>query len=355
MKTKEQSDLRHLPFRAPGIPIKLSEKSGPPEWVQVIRTGKYRHPEYGVFLILEETLLSFKKNFDDNVLGIDINLDYAHNSHLEAAAWIRELEIREAGPNAQLWARVEWTPIGEQKVASKEFRYLSADFEYNYQDNESGKKFGPVLKGAGLTNRPFVKRMSPTVELSEFKEGENEMNELEQAKTQILKLSQDLEAAQADKKKLEDGLAGKSPEELVARIQELEALVAELKGQVELKDKEVACSAEQKALAEKKGKFDVLLSTGKAVEAQREAFMAGDMAKFAELAAPLNLEGQGSGKKPDVDATVSSAEEQIHKLAEDMVKAGKAKNISEAQSKVLHDPAHAALRTAYENKFHSKS
>jgi hypothetical protein len=343
-------------YRALPVEIQLSENGKPPEWVQVIRTGKWKHPQYGPFEISLDTLQAFKKNFDDKVLGVDPAYDYAHQSGLEAAAWFRELKIE----GNRLLARLDYTPKGAEKIANKEYRYSSADFEFNYKDPETGKTFGPVLKGAAFTNRPFIKGMAPTIELSEFTE-EKEMNELEKAQAQVktlsdenaqLKttnktLSDEVVAVKAEKKKLDDALEGKSPEELMTMVKELQAKVAELEGATKASEKEAQ-------MAQKKGQFDKLLSEGKVVEAQREAFMAGDAVKLAELSQPVKLDPKGSGKQKESDVKedkVTEAEEKITQLAQKLVDDKKAKDIGEAQSMVLSDPQHKALADEYNKKF----
>ena len=54
-------------------------------------------------------------------------------------------------------------------VADEEYKGISPSIHRNYQDNESGKVFNVMLKGAALTNVPFLKDMQ-TVELSELSE-----------------------------------------------------------------------------------------------------------------------------------------------------------------------------------------
>lgn len=86
-----------------------------------------------------------------------------------------------------------------------------------------------------------------------------------------------------------------------------------------------ATATKEKQLAEKTGKFNKMLSEGKAVEAQRESFMSGDMEKFAELAKATN-EGKGhSGDGKGADAgkggnETKSAADQIATLAEGISK-----------------------------------
>ena len=122
------------------------------------------------------------------------------------------------------------------------------------------------------------------------------------------------------------------------KIAELEALIAELKkkgesdgvamadmqkklGEFDLASKK---SAEEKGLAEKKGRFDKLLSEGKCVEAQREPFMKDDFTKFSELAQPLKLSELGHGKDLAAKKTDGkSAEDEILELAEKKAKEDK--------------------------------
>lgn len=339
-----------MSYRTPGIPILLSDVAGEvPEWVQIVRVGKWKHETAGNFEITEDTLLSFQKNFVDNVLGVDIMLDYAHDNQHEAAAWFKELQIRD---KTSLWGKVDWTKVGAAKVGGKEYRYLSADFHFDYQDNESGKKYGPTLKGAALTNRPFVKRMAPTVMLTEVTEGDDmatETTEVEKLKGQVKQLSDEKAALEADKKKLDDGLEGKSPEEILQLVKDLQAEIARLKGEAELAQK---TAGTEKVLSEKKATFDKLLSEGKVCEAQRAPFMEGDTVKFAEAQAPVNLDPQGSGASAkEAEDVVTDAESKIIKLAQKLVADKKAKTLTEAQSMVLADPANAELRKEYEGKF----
>lgn len=310
-------------------PIKLGESIIPENElnrkVQILRCGTFNHPEYGTFEITKETLLSMQKNFDAKVRGVDIAIDYAHRSDKEAAAWIQALHLSDDGN--ELWAEVLWTPNGKDALIKKEYRYLSADFTFDYQDNESLIKFGPVLFGAGLTNRPVVKNMAPAIELSEGKL---------QMKKEDAPVVPEVTAA----------LPAVVPPEAVdpkdAKIAELEAKIAELMKQCQDQgmqiDMAAKASAEDKAAkicAEKTVKFNELMTAGKVVEAQREAFMSGDAMKLAELSQNIKLNEQGNGATPVVTDSSIDAETKVLELAEKLVESKEAKNIPEAISKVL--------------------
>lgn len=75
------------------------------------------------------------------------------------------------------------------------------------------------------------------------------------------------------------------------------------------------------AKVKKTGEFNVLLSQGKVVESQRDAFMSNDIGAFLKNAVNLNLSeiGTGSDKKEE-GITRESAQLKLHELAEKMSK-----------------------------------
>ena len=86
----------------------------------------------------------------------DIVIDYDHQSdyaavpgvggQAPAAGWIDDLEARADG----LWGRVEWTPAATEKLAAREYRYLSPVFTYDAAGNVQ------MILRAGLTNSPAL-------------------------------------------------------------------------------------------------------------------------------------------------------------------------------------------------------
>ncbi len=146
------------------------QSDGKTSWVQVFRLGHWKHPRYGVLKFTEEIFKGFIKSFKDNVRKVELAIDAEHEPEKGALAWFKDLKSEDGG----LWALVEWTSRGLNLVSDRVFKYLSGDFDYEWKDEETGKKFKNVLFGAALTNRPFIKGMSP-INLSEFvKELEND-------------------------------------------------------------------------------------------------------------------------------------------------------------------------------------
>jgi len=139
--------------------VKLSENI--PNEIQILRTGKWDHPQYGEIDITEHDLDLFIKSFKERARRIDLAIDQAHNPDEGAAGWFKDLFKKESDGDVGLYARVEWTDFGEELLEGKRFKYISPEFRFNYEDDETGRSYENVLYGAGLTNRPFIKEMEP--------------------------------------------------------------------------------------------------------------------------------------------------------------------------------------------------
>lgn len=326
-------------YRAPGLEIVLGSgdksanpNAGPtvPVKVQVLRIGKFSDPRYGNFEIKLSDLESMVQNFESKIRGVDIAVDYFHESDKIAAGWMQRLYIEEN----KLFADVKWTQSAYKCLAEGELRYVSADFMFEYTDNETGKKFGPTLLGAGLTNRPVIKEMNPIIEL---KEGESTMDlekrcqELEEKLAELGAAMDKLKPAAGKGKDADDNDEGEGDD----KDKELAAMKAKVAA-YEANEKK---AGEEKSMAEKKGKFDKMLSEGKAVEAQRDAFMKDNIAEYTAKAQVVKLSttghgGEGGGSGTDT-AAKNPAQNEVLTLAEKLVADKKANDISDALSMVL--------------------
>jgi len=135
----------------------LSVEAGSQTWETITRTGKFWDPRYGNFEITQHMLLQIVENFEKKAYGQDIFIDVAHKPDDGAAAKVVKLQVKDG----KLRALLEWTPFGADAVVNRGFRYFSADYHENFQDNEHRQKHGTTLLGAGLTNRPVIKGLDP--------------------------------------------------------------------------------------------------------------------------------------------------------------------------------------------------
>ena len=308
--------------------------------VQLLRVSTFNYA--GEEIVIDPKLLAqLKANFDEKVRGYPdgmIPVDYFHEGDRLAAGWIRALSIEADG--TELWADVKWTPTGEQTIKNGELRYLSIEYSPNYLDPESNKEFGPTIFGAGLTNRPAVKGMAPVAKFSLTAEQQTLADDLQTCVSglipELIAKGHDQQQAIAiayskcGEKKMADLTAKKEicamemkPEEMLAKIVELEKALADLKAQYETSEadkqglqKQVTQAQQEKAMAEKTTLFNKMMSEGKAVEAQREAFMGNDVIKFTELSQPVNS-GVGSSN-PDTTKKFDSAQDEVLELARKM-------------------------------------
>jgi hypothetical protein len=131
-------------------------------WIQIMTTGKWKHPQLGEIQITRDDLLKFKENFDKRVRGVDIAVDVSHNPDAGAVGWFEELRV----DGDKLFGKVKWTDEGAELVKSGKYRYFSPEFMFRWTDPATGQTYKDVLFGGALTNRPFLKNMEP-VALSE--------------------------------------------------------------------------------------------------------------------------------------------------------------------------------------------
>lgn len=162
-------------IRLPGHAITLAADdtgTGPAtRWMQVLRVGKFWSPKYKDFSITKSTLSTMVENFK-NVTPrppTEFPLDYNHGTNRpdtveqgKAAGWIKDVELR--AEDTELWAQVELTELAADLVRKKEYRFVSATFEFEHvhtEGPERKKNIGATLMAAALTNTPFVEGMQP--------------------------------------------------------------------------------------------------------------------------------------------------------------------------------------------------
>lgn len=154
MKFGFYADLRGIQF-----------SEGNKSWIQAMPLGEYKHPIHGVIKFDEERSKRFADNVNNNVVGTALDIDYDHKAYTgKAAGWVQQAESRGA---AGLHLLIEWTPEAVQSIRNGEYRYFSPEYADAWTHPKSQKEFKDVLRGGGITNRPFLKDILP-VNLSEL-------------------------------------------------------------------------------------------------------------------------------------------------------------------------------------------
>ncbi|MEE8151266.1 MAG: phage protease [Nitrosomonadaceae bacterium] len=127
--------------------------------IEILKIGKVHDRDLNITMSMFK---AFVKNFDEKIVGSGIPVNLSHNRGGEAGGWIIGLSIHED----RLLADVEWTPLGMEKIKSKQFKFTSSELARSFPHHETGEPVKNVLIGVALTNIPAVKGLNP-VALSE--------------------------------------------------------------------------------------------------------------------------------------------------------------------------------------------
>lgn len=145
--------------RSFSVQLGEAEKDG---WVHMLPLGEYVHPIFGTIVIDEPKINNMIDNFKNDVRGTQLDIDYAHKMDPakgeKAAGWIQNLELRDDG----LWGKIDWTDTALEEIKKGEWKYMSVEYDDKWCENKKdGECYEDVLFGAALTNRPFMKDLTP--------------------------------------------------------------------------------------------------------------------------------------------------------------------------------------------------
>jgi hypothetical protein len=225
-------------------------------------------------------------------------------------------------------------------------------------DNESKETHGVVFHGAGLCNRPVVKGMKPVAALSQIQkfvdQGLSEKEAIRKALSEITdgekkgtgmkdekemgemeKKLGEYEKKLADMGKLFEMLGVANIEEAMKKISDMMAAETAMKNSTDTAQSKLAMA--EKTVRElrstidtmkKTETFNVMLAEGKVVEAQRDAYLKGNMQEFIEKASAVKLTEMGhSGEKA---GGKKLSDDEIIKKANELLAAKKASDIRAA-------------------------
>lgn len=304
--------------------------------VQLLRVGKFRSMS-GPVTIDAAALAAMVENFKKNVKRCTVNgrtavpLNYSHNAGGAAAGWLYDVSLSKDGK--ELWGTPEWTTKASQMINDNEFKFLSIEADKEFTDCETGTKHGWTLEGVALTNIPAANGMQDV----KLQEGKAKMPTIEEVIGFLINADSNVKAQVRR-------VVGFGTDDAVAALMsapetERTASVARLGyapvgGNVALQTENVmlqtrittlqtenaTLKAEQEK-ATKNAAFEKLKLEGKACEAQRAAYLAGDMNAFlaAAVTGPgfnTNLATQpGTVTDPAAGGGREAAQGEIMKLA----------------------------------------
>jgi phage I-like protein len=269
-KEKKMSEPVNFEFYSDLSSIKFSE--GKTEvWIEILKAvSNEKHPIYGDITITPQEIKNYKKNFEDNIRGKELPVDYFHENLKLAGGWIKELKLSEEGN--LLLGLIDFTKKAREMIKEKEIKFFSPEFREKYI-SKTGKVIKNVLLGGGLTNRPFLD-LSP-IKLSENlqcclvknKEEELNMSELKELTEQNVKLSE-------------------QNSDLTVKFSEVSTKLTEIEAEKENLSTKLAEIEKESALVKFEAAFGKLLDEGKVVPAMKEKlqekFNSEELVKFYE-------------------------------------------------------------------------
>lgn len=267
-----------LMFKLPEDSVKLSADL--PYIIELATVVDGFHAAYGEVKITKQHLKSFKDNFDNKVYGVDLSLDFDHETR-EAAGWVKEVFLSD--DERTLLGLVTWTPSGARALSDREFRYFSPEFSLNWIHPHTGVNHGPTLIGGALVNRPFLK-MDAIVGLKDKQKNEVKNMEtisLTEHNNKVQELQNEVATLQLSAEKVKT-ILDSNKAEIKALTEERDALVTE------------------KEQAEKDARFNKLFSENKINKAQLDALKEGkDMFDVLSLSEQMNTNPKGNDKTPE--------------------------------------------------------
>lgn len=273
--------------------IKLS--SDIPFVIALANTVNGFHVNFGEVSITKKDLISFKNNFDNKVVGVDLSIDFDHETR-EAAGWIKEVFLSDDGET--LFGVVRWTPKGAVSLTDREFRYLSPEFHPNWVHPHTGVEYGPTMLGAALVNRPFLK-MDAIVGLNtgDKNKGGPQVDTITLAdhNKKVVDLQEQINTLT-----LSEGTAVKTAKNLQEKVKTLSD-----------ENKSLKASAEKK---EMEAKHNLLFTEGKINKAQLDALNEGkDMLDVLALSEKMNTEPKGNNGADNKGIQLSDEEKTLCK------------------------------------------
>jgi phage I-like protein len=183
---KRRGSVVQLLQHAPPICLDATalETADPLVWIQVAKEGGWKGHAAGEFAfdrkVFEEIVANFRKHprylpgANPAGGGADVvPFDFHHVSEADptsgaipvvgapAQAWARELEIRGADGNLQLWALTRYLEPARTYVREGKYQSTSVGVWPDALDPVTGQSIGWYLSSIAFTNDPFIQGMTP--------------------------------------------------------------------------------------------------------------------------------------------------------------------------------------------------
>ena len=193
-----------------GSPVALGDE-GTRFIYNLLPVGEFYDKRYGRVSITPSKLHQMADNFGKRP-AYEVPVKLGHSDGAKSPGKVIGVEAKPEGLEITMMVDAQTA----QDINSKQYRYMSAEFDEDYHDKTTGENVGAVLLGAALVNQPANPYVAPLVLADNINPERNDdyMNELDDLK---LKLSDTQTQLKALREETQDVDA------LNRRIAELEA------------------------------------------------------------------------------------------------------------------------------------
>ena len=171
----------------------------------LLPVGRFYDRRYGEVWIDREKLQKMADNFG-KFPTYEVPVKLGHDDGAKSPGKVIAVEAKDEGLEITMLVDAETA----KDINDKKYRYMSAEFEDNYLNKETGESVGPVLLGAALVNQPANPYMQPLKFADDInsKGGFNNMSEIEELKKKLSEAEAQLktatEKAETEAKKFAD-------------------------------------------------------------------------------------------------------------------------------------------------------
>ena len=199
-----------------GSPIALGDE-GTRFIYNLLPVGEFYDKRYGRVSITPGKLRQMADNFGKRP-AYEVPVKLGHSDGAKSPGKVIGVEAKPEGLEITMMVDAQTA----QDINSKQYRYMSAEFDEDYHDKTTGENVGAVLLGAALVNQPANPYVAPLVLADditpETERNDDYMNELDDLKLKLSDTQSQLKALRE-----EAGLRTQDIDALNKRIAELEA------------------------------------------------------------------------------------------------------------------------------------
>ena len=206
-----------------GTPVALSDSDEKTRFIyNLLPVGHFYDKRYGEVWINSDKINQIVQNFG-KYPAYEVPIKIGHDDGAKSPGKVIGVQAKDEGLEITMIVDKETS----EAITKEQYRYMSAEFDENYQDKESGKSVGAVLLGAALVNQPANPYMEPLKFVDDInpKGGNNDMSEIEELRKQLSDAQAELKTvrdeAEANAKKFADIEA--TNKELIAERERAEA------------------------------------------------------------------------------------------------------------------------------------